>query len=598
MKELWTTLRDLLNVLPAGARRFLAGYGALTSALTLLDVAAMGLIALIISPSINGGPVTLPLIGELPEDRIPVLVVIACGLIMLKSGLSILLHWVATQRFARYELAVGERLFNAYTHSTWEQRSRRSVAEITRIADQGIAGAVSGFILQLSSLPRSASTFVLVLGVLVIADPLTSVIAFVYLSIVAFSVNRIVTRRALRASRTTRDYSYRVATLMTEMVEALKELSLRNRLDQISEVVTSYRRVSTLSRAKTSFLGVVPLASFESALVGGFLLVGGVNLALGGMSQAIASVVLFAATGFRLIPAVNAMQQSLVNASAAMPVAQDVLGDLTEAEARPRAADSLSASHRPVPTDGVIELDHVSFRYPGASTDALRNVSLTIRPGTSLAIVGPSGAGKSTLVDIILGLSEPTEGTITVGGLPFVDVMRDWRSRVGYVPQRVALFDGSIAQNVALTWEDDFDEEAVIAALERAQLGSLLAGRDGGVRARIGERGVALSGGQQQRLGVARALYTDPSVLVLDEATSALDTRTEDEVSQAIRKLHGDVTIVTVAHRLSTIRDHEQVCYLEDAEVRGLGTFSDLARSVPAFRDQVRLAGLLGDEVL
>jgi len=598
VKELWTTLRDLLKVMPAGARRFLAGYGAVTSALTLLDVAAMGLIALIISPGINGGPVTLPLIGELPEDKIPVLVVIACGLIILKSGLSILLHWVATQRFARYELAVGERLFNAYTHSTWEQRSRRSVAEITRIADQGIAGTVSGFILQLSSLPRSASTFVLVLGVLVVADPITSVVAFVYLAIVAFSVNRIVTRRALIAARTTRDYSYRVATLMTEMVEALKELSLRNRLDQVSDVVTSYRRVSTLSRAKTSFLGVVPLASFESALVGGFLLVGGVNLALGGMSQAIASVVLFAATGFRLIPAVNAMQQSLVNASAAMPVAQDVLGDLTEAEARPRVADSLRASHRPVPKDGAIELDHVSFRYPGASTDALRNVSLMIRPGSSLAIVGPSGAGKSTLVDIILGLSEPTEGTITVGGLPFVDVMRDWRSRVGYVPQRVALFDGSIAQNVALTWEDDFDEEAVIAALERAQLGSLLAGRDGGVRARIGERGVALSGGQQQRLGVARALYTDPSVLVLDEATSALDTRTEDEVSQAIKKLHGDVTIVTVAHRLSTIRDHEQVCYLEDAEVRGLGTFSDLARSVPAFRDQVRLAGLLGDEVL
>lgn len=592
MRQIWKTLRSLLPLLPPGARRFFVGYMVASSLITLLDVGAMALLALIITPTVTGSDIRLPIIGELPPEAAPLLVLVACLLIITKSALSVLFHFIATRRFARYELEIGKRLFSAYIHSTWEERAKRSVAEITRIADSGIANTIMGFVLPLAALPAYALTFLLILGVLVVADPLTSLIAFTYLALIAIIVNRVVTRRALEASQVNRDYTYRVAILMTEMVDALKELTLRNRLDQVAAVVTENRVHAVRGRANTSFLGIIPVYAFEAALVGGFLLIGGAAFASGGLTAAVAAIALFAATGFRLIPAINGVQGSLIQATASIPAAQDVIGDLTDAERNVAERTTPSDRGSMPQTPGLLSLRDITFRYPGAREDVLRGVSLEVPLGSSLGIVGPSGAGKSTLIDILLGLSSPTGGAIDIDGIPLPDVIRQWRSRVGYVPQRVALFDGSIAQNVALTWDDDFDRDKVVEALEKAQLMSLVESREKGIDERIGERGVSLSGGQQQRLGIARALYVDPLVLVLDEATSSLDTKTEDDVSQAIRGLQGQVTLISVAHRLSTIKDYDEVCYLEDGLMVGKAPFAELARQLPAFGEQVALAGL------
>ncbi|WP_136706709.1 ABC transporter ATP-binding protein [Agromyces sp. H66] len=592
MKLLWNTLRDLLPLLPAGARRFFVVYIVITSALTLLDVGAMALLALIISPIVTGAPINLPVIGELPSSAAPALVLVACILIILKSALSVGLHWVATRRFARYELQIGQRLFSAYIHSSWEERSKRSVAEITRIADAGIANTVQGFILPLALIPGSLLTFVLILVVLIVAQPLTAVIALLYLGLIAFIVNNFVTKRALVAGRVNRDASYRVARFMTEMVEALKEITLRNRLEQVMGVVTVERHRAVKARANGSFLSIIPKYAFEAALVGGFLLVGGTAFIFAGPEQAIVSVALFAITGFRLIPAINGVQSSIVASTASIPSAQDVIGDIRRAEADVDATDT-GRDRRALPAEpAVLSLRDVHFQYPGSGEPVLRGVDIDIPFGSSLGIVGPSGAGKSTLIDILLGLSTPTSGSLTIDGMPLVDVLRAWRGRVGYVPQKVALFDGSIAQNVALTWDDDFDPDRVTKAIEMAQLAGMVAQRADGIHSRIGERGYALSGGQQQRLGIARALYADPLVLVLDEATSSLDTKTEDDVSRAIRGLQGELTIVSVAHRLSTIKDYDRICYLDDGIVLGLDSFYELAHALPAFGEQVALAGL------
>ncbi len=595
MKSLWNTLNELFRVLPKGAKSFYLGYSILTGMLAILDSVALALIVVVTAPLATDKGMSLPLIGELPAEATPILVIVICGLFVLKGVFALVLHRRATRRFARYELVTGDRLFSTYIHSSWERRAQLSTAEVTRIVDTAMANTNLGFLLQLSMIPGNAMTFLATILVLVIAQPATALIALVYLVAIAFVVNRFVSRAAKRAGETNRDLVYRIATIMTEMVEALKEVTLRGKLGEVGRVVSKNRVTATDARADMAYLSQVPKYVFETALIGGVLLVGGAAYFLGGgnLGAATVAVGLFAVVGFRVIPALNGIQSCLASASANEVYARDVIRELQQADSViGREEESEDARELPSAPQR-LELRDVRFRYPGAETDVLDGISFSIPFGSSLAIVGPSGAGKSTLIDILLGLTEPTGGGLFIDDAPLVEVLRQWRRRVGYVPQRVALFDGSIAQNVALTWEDDYDLDQVRRALERAHLDSL-AEREGGLSARIGERGESISGGQQQRLGIARALYSDPLVMVMDEATSSLDTATENRVTQSMRELQGEVTFITVAHRLATIREYDQVCYLDGGRIRGIGTFDEVVAQVPDFAIQAQLAGLTG----
>ena len=592
MKHLWSTLRDLLPLLPGRARRFLVIYVACTGILALFDVAAMSLLVLVISPVAAGTPVVIPVIGELPDSATPWLLLIACGLIIVKSALAVAMFAVATKQFAIYEYEIGTRMFRAYLGSSWEERSKRGTVEFTRIADTGISVAISGLVLSLLTIPGNVLTIALTMIVVIVAKPVTAIVSVVYLGLVAALINRMVTKRTLRAAQENLDFSFRVATLLTEMVEALKELTLRGRLEQIQVVVGRHRQGAVKARASLAFLSIIPRYSYEAALIGGFLLVGGTGYMLGGLTAAIVAVALFAAAGIRLIPALTGIQSAVISAMASVPWVEDVINDLRGAEAS--ATDALGGTDvTDLPeTPHALALRGIEFRYPTGVGPVLLGLDLTVPLGSSLAIVGPSGSGKSTLIDLILGLRVPTSGSIAIDGTPLPDVIHAWRSRIGYVPQRVTLFDGSLGQNVALTWDEDYDRDRVMEVLEKAQLNSLVASREHGIDERMGERGVTLSGGQQQRLGIARALYSDPLILVLDEATSSLDTKTEDDVVRALKALHGEVTIIAVAHRISTIKDYDQICYLDHGRILGKGSFHELAASVPQFGLQVQLAGL------
>lgn len=589
---MWGSLRDLLPLLPGRARRFLTIYVVATAILALFDVAAMGLLVLIISPVSAGNPVVLPVFGELPESATPWLLLVACSLIIVKSGLAVGMHWVATRQFAFYEFEIGRRMFRAYLGSSWEERSKRGTVEFTRIADTGISVAMSGLVLSLLTIPGNVLTIALTLIVLIIATPVTALLSLLYLGLIALLINQVVTKRTLMAAQDNVNYSFQVANLMTEMVESLKELTLRGRLEQIQTVVGAKRRVAVKARASLAFLSIIPRYSYEAALIGGFLLIGGVGYLRGGQSAAIVAVALFAVAGIRLIPALTGIQGAVVTAMASVPWVRDVVDDLRGAEAS--ETDALGGTDvAELPSmPHSLALHHIQFRYPTGVDPVLLGLDLDVPLGSSLAIVGPSGSGKSTLIDILLGLRTPTSGSIDIDGTPLTDVIHAWRSRIGYVPQRVTLFDATIGQNVALTWDDDYDRDKVLEVLEKAQLSSLLDSREHGIDERLGERGMSLSGGQQQRLGIARALYSDPLILVLDEATSSLDTKTEDDVVHALKALHGEVTIIAVAHRISTIKDYDQICYLDNGRILGKGSFHDLAASLPQFGLQVELAGL------
>lgn len=591
MKSLWNTLIDLFRVLPKGSKKFYAIYSFLTGTLAILDLFALALIVVVTAPIATGKGVNLPIIGELPESQTPMLVVTICALYIFKGSFALVLHRKATRQFARYELETGDRLFGVYIRSSWERRARLSTAEVTRIVDTAMANTNLGFLLQISMIPGNAMTFLVTILVLVIAQPITALIALAYLSAIALFTNRYVSRAAKRAGENNRDLVYRISTIMTEMVEALKEITLRGKLSDIGQVISKDRMKATSARADMAYLSQVPKYAFETALIGGVLLVGGVAFFMSGIGGATVAVGLFAVTGFRVVPALNAIQSCLSSASANEVYARDVIRELKGSESQSKYFEA-TADKRVLPeTPKFFELRDVRFRYPGANSSVLDGISLTIPFGSSLAIVGPSGAGKSTLIDIILGLSMPTQGGLFIDDAPLSEVLVQWRKRVGYVPQRVALFDGSIAQNVALTWENDYDLVKVQHALERAHLKSL-ASRAGGFIERIGERGESISGGQQQRLGIARALYGDPLVMVMDEATSSLDTATENRVSQSMQELKGEVTFITVAHRLATIRDYDQICYLDAGKIRGIGKFDEVIEQVPDFAIQARLAGL------
>lgn len=590
MTRLLRALRRLLPLLPASTRWFLLGYAVLSSLLAVVDILALSLLALTLAPMIQGDPVQLPVLGSVPPERYAWLLGAICALVVLKGLATLALQWVVAKRLAAYDLVIGDRLFGAYIRAPWTERLKRNTSQLVRLADVGIANTTTGLLLPAASLPAELATFGAVLVVLLVAQPLTALITFAYLGGLAVLMYVVISPRAVVAGRVGRDYSFKVAGLMTEMMGALKEVTLRGKAGEVAAEVYANRRHATRARSHLMFLNTVPKFVTDTGLVVGFAVVGGAAYLLGGADQAFEAIALFAVAGMRMIPSVNRFQSIMTQTASTLPHAEAVISDIQDAQGYVDAAENLG--QEPLPAQPrLLALRDVSFAYPGSGAPALRDVDLDIPLGSSMALVGASGAGKSTLVDVVLGLLTPSGGEIRIDDRPLPEVLAAWRSRVGYVPQEVNLFDGTIAQNVALTWGDDIDQARVELALDRAQLTEVVRER-GGLGVRVAERGLALSGGQRQRLGIARALYADPLVLVLDEATSALDTATEDAVSRAIRDLHGEVTVIAVAHRLSTVRHSDQVCFMKDGTIVARGSFEEVVAAHPEFATQARLSGL------
>lgn len=591
MKALWNALKELLGLLPRDARTFLVQYSISSSALALLDVIALGLLAMVLAPMASRTAVSLPLIGTVGSDMVVWVLVAACGLLIVKSVIALLQQWYVTRRMAQFELVIGDRLFNAYIRAPWLERLKRNSAELVRMADVGIANTTSGLILPVASLPSQVVTFFAVLAVLFVAQPAIAIVTVVYLLIIAAILYGWVSRRAVVNGRRNRDYSFRTATLMTEMVQALKEITLRDKAAEVAAHVNENRSVAVLARATIGFLGAIPKFVLDSAMILGFLIIGGAGYLIGGAPGAFSAIALFGIASLRMVPSMLQFQAVMTSTASTLPHARAVIRDIKAAESY--AAEAEQIGYGPL-SDSATELAFadVAFTYPGSPEPALRDIELTIPLGSHVAFVGESGAGKSTMVDLILGLLTPTEGQIRVDATDLSDVLGTWRARVGYVPQDVTLFDATIGQNIALTWSDEYDRDAADRAVVRAQLSAVVDAREGGLDARVGERGLALSGGQRQRLGIARALYTDPVVLVMDEATSALDTHTEDAVTTAIGRLRGSVTVITVAHRLATVRNADLVCFFQNGRIAARGTFDEVVAAAPDFARQAKLAGL------
>ncbi|WP_166866283.1 ABC transporter ATP-binding protein [Salinibacterium sp. ZJ70] len=591
MKSVISLYRQVLEVFPEGGRSFLLRYSWLLASLAVFDAAALGLLALVIAPISAGVPVTIPLIGELDDTGVVWAIAVICVLMVLKGVLATLVTWWATRRIPRYEVAIGDRLLRAYLRAPWRDRLKKNSSDIMRFSDGGVDITVNGFILPGATLLSELVSLVVVVVTLSVVQPFLALTTLVYLLLLGAVLYFWIARHARVAGEVNIENSIRTSRLILEIISAMKEVTLRNKENEVADIVERTRTMSARARANIYFLGQLPRYALEAGLIGGFVVVGGAGLLLGGFEQAITAVALFALAGFRVAPSIIRFQTVVSHMIAISEFPKQVLAELKDAErgqaeVTERTVRSLPESPR------AITLKNVTFSYAPDATPAVKNVSLEIPLGSTVAFVGASGSGKSTMIDLLLSLLEPTAGTVSIDGIPLTELRTAWRSRMGYVPQEVALFDASIAQNVALTWGDDYDPQRVQLALERARLWDLVSAREGGLQSRVGERGLSLSGGQRQRLGIARALYSEPFVLVMDEATSALDTHTESQVTEAIRGLEG-ITKIVVAHRLATIMHSDRIFFMRDGVVAGEGTFDELVEQHPDFAKQAQLAGLV-----
>jgi ATP-binding cassette, subfamily B, bacterial PglK len=398
-------------------------------------------------------------------------------------------------------------------------------------------------------------------------------------------------------TRAAADASFRgQAAVLKTMQQALatyKELLVRGRSWIFADLASAQRREVANAQAQMTFIHALARYVLEGGLILGLVIVAAAAGLAGGTANISASIVLFAAAGLRVLPAIAKFQANVSTARYRAPFVRSVLTNLeTPLPSDPGGVRTGSGMDGPE-FAGHVEVTGMSTSYPNRTHPALRGISLDIPAGSLVAIVGPSGAGKTTLADALLGLLELESGAILGDGIDIMSELPRWRHSVGYIPQDVALIDDSVATNVALGWiGDQINRERVWEVLTRARADEFVRQLPRGLDTHIGAHGLRIAGGQRQRIGIARALYTAPTFLVLDEATSSLDVETERSVMDSVKRLHGDVTVVIVAHRLATIRTADLVVFLENGEVRACGSFEEVAQTVPRFAEHVRLAGL------
>ncbi|MGN8026987.1 ABC transporter ATP-binding protein [Microbacterium sp. 22242] len=523
-----------------------------------------------------------------PRVVIPVFALCIAVLFLVCSGAGVLLVWWQNGRSARLGVAANTAMLAAYSAEPYASHRRRSDAEILR--NVGGTAIVGSSLTNVLTVYTSALTLVAICAVLLVASPLVT--AF---TVVLFGGTMALTQRRLqpaqrRAGAASTEANLRGWSFLLPLVHGFREVRLsgtRTRL--LAEYEGSQARLLGANRLLAT-LGAVPAAVsqvvFALALAG----VSAIMFATGSAAGTIATLGLFGAAAMRALPTMNLMTQNIGAVRAAessMEILAAAVEDLGRGDAH--VEEPLVAE----PLHGDIRLEGVEFAYPDATEPVVHGIDLVIEEHATTAFVGSSGAGKSTVVDLVLGLLTPTRGTIACGGVPILADPARWYRGLAVVPQDVFLLNDTVQANIAFGLpEDEIDPERVQRALALARLDDVIAELPDGLRTVIGERGTRLSGGQRQRLGLARALYREPLVLVLDEATSALDNDTEAQIAASLATLHGRMTIIVVAHRLSTVRDVDKLVFLSAGNVRAEGTFAEVRDRVPEFARMVELGEL------
>jgi ABC-type multidrug transport system fused ATPase/permease subunit len=434
---------------------------------------------------------------------------------------------------------------------------------------------------------------VMAIGLFVV-DPTTAIGTFLVFSLIGYILYHFMHIRARALGVKDSELTIMSNEKIVEVFSSYRESVVRNRRYYYAREIGKIRFALADVTAETAFMPYVSKYVIETTVILGAVLIGALQFILQDATHAVATLAIFLAAGTRIAPAVLRVQQGSIQIRGSLGQATptlnliDALGDAPMIE---NVDDTVDVVHEGFVSD--IEIDNISLTYPNKPMPAISDITLTIPSGTSLALVGPSGAGKTTIIDILLGVLSPGRGSVFISGLPPLLAVAKWPGAVSYVPQDVVIAAGTIRENVALGYPPEAaTDELVMSALKIAHLDQFVADLPNGIDTQVGERGAKISGGQRQRLGIARAMFTRPLLLVLDEATSSLDGETEASISAAIHELRGSTTVVMIAHRLSTVRNSDIVVYLSEGKMMAKGTFDEVRNAVPDFDRQAKLMGL------
>jgi len=524
-----------------------------------------------------------------PNVVLSVLAALIVGVFLLKSVASLAFRRWQLRFMAMQEVTLASKVLRGYLTGPYRWHSEDSTGhKVYTMEGATTAGYSAGITSAMSVLTEVMSIAMILVGLAAI-DPTITALAVAYFGLGGVLIQRVIRPRLILAGQQSTEFAFATSRNSLEAIGAVKEIKLRQAEDGFVARYASARRRGVIARARAAILSDLPKYVLELMFIS---MIGIVVLVAAQRSDRAHLLVLmgvFVAAGTRILP--SAVR--LIGAFSGLRLAYTPLAHVIDTRRQQERADR-EAKARIKPDahpSGDVEVRNVRFAYDGApDVWVLDGVNLNIPSGATVAIVGSSGAGKSTLIDVILGLYEPQGGQVLAGGVDIADNMPYWQRQLAVVPQSVYLMDDTLGANIC--FEQPMNKALMDDVLAKAQLTDLVAALPEGIDTPTGEQGARLSGGQRQRVGIARALYREPKLLVLDEATSALDNETEHRFTQTVANLRGHVTMVIVAHRLSTVRHCDQLIFMSKGKVAASGTFEEVSAQNAEFANLVRLGSL------
>ena len=494
-----------------------------------------------------------------------------------------LTQYVQIRFIAMREYSLARRLIEGYLQHPYSWFLSRHSASLSKtiIADVGTVIA-KGFNPIMSLIAQSFVTLALI-TLLIIVDPKLTLLVGLTLGSAYGLIYKLSRGYVTRIGKETIKANLWRFTTISEAFGATKEIKVGG-LEQIYiKRFSDPARIIARNATHSNIIGQLPRYALEAITFGGMILLVLYLMSKSGtFIEAIPIIALFAFAGYRLMPALQLIYSNAMLMRYSKPSLEIIFNDLKKFQ-----QPSINHEQDALKLNKNITLKKVHYNYPGSSKTVLKDINLNIAANSTVGLVGATGSGKTTMVDIILGLLEAQQGTLEIDGKTINKYnCRAWQKSIGYVPQEIFLTDDTVNANIALGIEKNaIDQEAVERASKIANLHDFVINElPLKYGTTIGERGVRLSGGQRQRIGIARALYHNPQVLILDEATSALDNLTEQAVMEAVHNLRKNITIVLIAHRLSTVKKCDEIFFLEKGELKAQGTFEKLRQISDNFR--------------